>query len=152
MTDAGVHHRRLLSVWLEMVRVAEGHDGTVDASQVTKVMIDACMNYLTRGLGLAIDDVITPTARPIIAETRVRCVAVMRVGEEHCVTVGATGRSTRSFTLTIEIEKVGGANVAVGEIRFVTIDPSIGRSIEIPQGLWAAVERVEGRSIPVEPR
>jgi acyl-CoA thioesterase FadM len=150
VSQSAAHASHTLTVWHEFVSVGDGHDGHVDAGAITKIMVDACVKYLTRGLGLNHDEVFTPTARPIVAETSAKYLAPMHTDRRYCCTVGANSRSSRSLTLRVEIDEPEGASVAAGEIRLVTIDPTAGRVIPVPSGLADAIERAEGHRVPLD--
>ena len=66
--------------------------------------------------------------------------------------IRAVGRSRRACTFNAGLWHAGdGRMVHSAEIVTVFVDPQKG-SVEIPEDFWAAVEKIEGRSIPVAER
>lgn len=130
---------------------AAGTSGHIDIVQVTALLFDAWMGYLVPGLGLDRESVLRPVGRPIVRSTTVDVEAEIRPGQVLQCGVRAQARRTRSFTLGGLLAHEG-RPVARGQVVLVTVDTTTGRSVEIPQELWAAVERVEGRDIAIEPK
>lgn len=127
-----------------------GKSGHIDIVQITALFFDAWMGYLVPGLGLDREAVFQPSGRPIMRSTTVDVEAEINPGQVLQCGVRALARRTRSFTLEGLLAH-DGRPAARGHLVLVTVDTNTGRSVEIPEELWAAVERVEGRMIGIEP-
>lgn len=67
-------------------------------------------------------------------------------------TVAVTARSRRALTMTERLVDVSSPEaprtVATGRSIHVTVDRGLGRSVEVPEILLAAVEKLQGRPVP----
>jgi acyl-CoA thioesterase FadM len=91
---------------------------------------------------------------PVCKQITTRFEAECHAGDRLRRGVRAVSRTRRSYVLEEALWQAdSGRVVATSSVVMTGIDRETGRAAEIPDEMWAAVERREGRSIPAgEPR
>jgi acyl-CoA thioesterase FadM len=91
---------------------------------------------------------VTPAMRRVSYSLDSECTP----GQRLTRSIRVASRSRRSCTFEARLTHADdGRPVHVAEMVTVFVDPAQG-AVEIPEDFWAAVERMEGRSIPVTER
>ncbi|MGE0386527.1 MAG: acyl-CoA thioesterase [Gammaproteobacteria bacterium] len=136
--------------WIEDVLAPRiEHGGHIDNIQITALMYGAWMNYLMLGVRLP-PDVFDTLGRPTVREITGRFDAEIFPGEPLQCGVRALSRGRRSFTLREVLwRKSDQRQVASGTTVLVTVDPKTYAPVAIPDAIWSAIERAEGRAIPI---
>lgn len=135
--------------WVESVEApGAGKSGHDDVVRITDLLFGCWMRYLVPGLGLDRARVFRADGRPIVRSINVDVDTAIFPGQGLECGVRALMRRQRSFTLE-QLLVSDRRTVARGHVVVVTIDERSGRSVAIPDDVWAAVERLEGRPIGI---
>ena len=127
-----------------------GGQGHVDYLQLSRLMYDAWSAYLVPGLGLSRDEVHGGAVKPIVKGITGRFDAEVQPGEPLRCVARAVSRTRRAFTIEVVLRRDSGDDpVATGTVTLVAFEPATGQAVEVPAALWAAVEALEGREIPI---
>jgi acyl-CoA thioesterase FadM len=128
---------------------ANGGGAHLSAPEITELFFRGWMRYLSVGTGLGEGTVFGARAVPTTREFTVSLLREIYADDELRLGIRAVSRRRRSFTLELSLQRVVDDSVAA-TCRTVQVCVDASGAVEVPPELWAAVERLEGQSIPVD--
>jgi acyl-CoA thioesterase FadM len=129
---------------------AQGGDAHLSAPEITELFFRGWMHYLGEETGLGAGAVFGGPVVPTTRELTVGLLREIHAGDELRLGVRTVSRRRRSFTLELTLERADDGAVAA-TCRTVQVCVGVAGAAEVPSELWAALERLEGRAIPVDP-
>jgi acyl-CoA thioesterase FadM len=128
----------------DMVAPDPGNGRHVANQAIDEIFFDTRNDYL-RGLG--VDDIWNRQVQPQIREALIRFDSEVMPGEALRCRVWVASRSRRAFVIEQTLATQEGRMVATCRSVWVGVDTVHGGAAVVPDDLWAAIERYEGRQI-----